>query len=80
MGLCTVSRNAHCIGVGVGVALQASFWGCSWGANVKDRHAPVGVCGEFRNSAVTGVTHRCVCGYAYVGGRTGKVEMLCEAL
>lgn len=46
MGLSTVSRNAHCIGVGVEEALRASTWGCSWGTNIKDRHTPVRVCGK----------------------------------
>lgn len=64
-----VSRSAHCIGVGVGAALQVSILGCSWGANVKDRHTPVTVCGRGSSRILLSqLCHTGVWGYAFVGG------------
>ena len=72
----------HTAGVGVGVAPRASVWGCSWGVNIKDMHAPYGNLweGKCRNSAGTGVTHRHVYGYIRVQGRCAEVETVCEIL
>lgn len=67
MGLCVASRNAHCIGVGVGVALRASTRGCSWGANVKYRHTFGEVYGKGSSGTLLSqVCYTGVCGGVHV--------------